>query len=232
MYCVKCGCELADSEEKCPICGIRAYHPDVERTLSDPLYPDNPKTVRQSVSRFGAMFIVTSIFILGVLVSLICNISLSGEITWSGIVTGALILGYVLVILPIWFRSPNPVIFVPCDFAACTLYLLYIDIFTDGDWFLTFAFPTVGGSMIIVTAVLALCRYVRKGYLYIFGGAAILTGAQCVLMEFLINHTFEIYDKLVWSFYPFIVCLIIGLLLIIIAICPALRTTLEKKFFV
>lgn len=31
MYCVKCGVELDDAEERCPLCGTRVYHPDIER---------------------------------------------------------------------------------------------------------------------------------------------------------------------------------------------------------
>ena len=34
--------------------------------------------------------------------------------------------------LPLWFRRPNPVIFVPVDFAAIGLYLLYINFATGG----------------------------------------------------------------------------------------------------
>ena len=39
-------------------------------------------------------------------------------------VAGALVVSYVVLALPVWFRRPNPVIFVPCDFAAAALYLL------------------------------------------------------------------------------------------------------------
>ncbi len=232
MYCIKCGVELADSEERCPLCGLRVYHPDISRELSEPLYPNNPEVKRQTVSRFGALFIVTSIFVLGMLLPTICNISISGEITWSGYVIGALILTYTLVVLPVWFRNPNPVVFVPVDFAVTALYLLYIDFVTKGDWFLTFALPSIGGIAIISTAVVALCRYVRRGHLYIYGGAAILCGAQCVMMELLLNCTFNLNDKLVWSIYPCVVCAVIGIWLIVIAICPILRRTLSKKFFV
>ena len=41
MYCIKCGVALAESEEKCPLCGTRVYHPDLEIPHGDPLFPDN-----------------------------------------------------------------------------------------------------------------------------------------------------------------------------------------------
>ena len=53
-----------------------------------------------------------------------------------------------------------------------------------------------------------------------------------MLIEFLINLTFGVNDRLIWSFYPFAACFMIGLLLIIIAVSPKLRRSLQKRFFV
>ena len=39
MYCANCGVKLADTENRCPLCGTEAYHPDIERPEVDPLYP-------------------------------------------------------------------------------------------------------------------------------------------------------------------------------------------------
>ena len=39
MYCVKCGVELADTENKCPLCGTSVYHPDIVRDKAEPTYP-------------------------------------------------------------------------------------------------------------------------------------------------------------------------------------------------
>ena len=39
MYCVKCGVKLADSEKICPLCGTKAYHPDIERGEVNAIYP-------------------------------------------------------------------------------------------------------------------------------------------------------------------------------------------------
>ncbi|MBQ1537590.1 MAG: hypothetical protein IIZ73_04635 [Ruminococcus sp.] len=232
MYCIKCGVELADSEKKCPLCFTTVYHPELPQPEGEPLYPDNPPIKRQTVTRAGALFVITAFFLLGALLPMICDLSLNGGISWSGIVAAAVVLLYVLTVLPIWFRHPNAVVFLPCDHAACALFLLYICLFTDGKWFLSFALPTVGGSALITTAAVALCKYVGRGYLYIFGGMFMLTGGHIMLIEFLINLTFGVNDRLIWSFYPFAACFMIGLLLIIIAVSPKLRRSLQKRFFV
>ncbi len=39
MYCMNCGVRLGDSEKRCPLCGLRVYHPDLETPRGEPLYP-------------------------------------------------------------------------------------------------------------------------------------------------------------------------------------------------
>lgn len=232
MYCVKCGVELDDAEERCPLCGTRVYHPDIERGEGEPLFPRTAESEVQTVSRGGALFIITSIFALAVLLPLVCNLSINRAVTWSGFVTGAVLLAYIVIVLPLWFKKPNPVIFVPCDFAAAAVYLLYIDLAVHGGWFMTFALPITGGAALITTAAVTLCRCLRRGYLYIFGGVVILSGGFAVLVESMLTLTFGEHMRIGWSLYPLAACTLIGLWLLIVAICPNLRDSLKKKFFV
>ena len=122
-------------------------------------------------------------------------------------------------------------IVMPVDFAAIILYLLYIDLATGGHWFLTFAFPVAGSIGALITTVVALLRYVRRGYLYIFGGALIAAGGLAMLLEFLLNLTFGVHQTFFWSFYPLAAGVLLGVMLIIIAVCPPLRRSLHRKFF-
>lgn len=119
---------------------------------------------------------------------------------------------YVVILLPMWFRRPNPVIFVPVDFIAVGLYLLYINFATGGHWFLSFAFPVTGAIGLLISAAVALTHYLRGGYLYIYGGMLILGGGLAVLIEFLINLTFQIHETLFWSFYPMVAGIVLGLM--------------------
>ena len=231
MYCMNCGVKLADTEKQCPLCGTAAYHPDIPREEVRPLYPQNRQPAPVVNSR-AAQIIATAAFLLPILVTLLCDLQINGRVTWSGYVTGALLTGYVLFVLPYWFRRPNPVIFVPCGFAAVGLYLLYIDLASGGDWFLSFAFPVTGGIGLIVTTVVVLLKYVRRGKLYIFGGAAIALGAFMPLMEFLIYFTFHRPRFVGWSVYPLVALVLLGGTLIFLAICRPARETMERKFFI
>ena len=230
MYCVKCGVELADGESKCPLCGTPVYHPDIPVTDAKPPYRSYVRPPMR-VNHRGVMFLVTMVYVMLILQLIICDFSISGGFVWSLYADGGLVLSYIVFLLPLWFRRPNPVIFVPCDFAAVALYLLFIDLMTGGNWFLSFAFPVVGIAGIIVTAVVALVRYVRRGYFFIFGGAVIACGGYLVLLEFFLNITFKLRGTFIWSIYPLIGCFLMGMALIVIGISKPLRESLSKKFF-
>ena len=231
MYCVNCGVELADSETVCPLCGTRVFHPDLSRPQADAPYPPDHHVKPEDVNRSGILFVMTMLALLPAVICLLCDWRINGGIVWSGFAAGAIGLLYVLIVLPMWFKRPNPVIFVPVDFVAIGLYLLYIDLAVKGGWFLSFAFPVTAAIGLLLTAVVALVRYVRGGDLYIFGGALILAGGLAVLIEFLINVTFGIHKALLWSIYPLAAGVILGGMLLVIAICKPLRKSLHRKFF-
>ncbi|MDO5400337.1 MAG: DUF6320 domain-containing protein [Eubacteriales bacterium] len=230
MYCIQCGVKLADSERVCPLCGTVVFHPQLTQPQGEPLYPADRRPSPQ-VNPIGAQFVVTVVFLLPMLITLLCDLQLNRGVTWSGYVVGALLLSYVILVLPGWFLHPNPVVFVPIDFGAVMLYLLYIDLATGGGWFLSFAFPVTGGIMVITTTVVTLLRYLRRGKLYVFGGASIATGAFMLLVEYLANLTFHTPRASLWSLYPLTVLGLLGIMLLTIAICRPMRESLERKFF-
>ena len=229
MYCVKCGVKLEDTELKCPLCGTAVYHPDIEREAAEPLYPKSkmPDVRHKSKALCGAVLIL---FIIPLIVCLITDMTFDREIDWFGYVFCSLVLVYVVVCLPMWFKKPNPVIFVPCDFAAVALLLLYINIATDGNWFLTFALPITGAVALITCTLVTLLRYVRRGVLYIVGGSTLALGLLMPLIEFLLLVTFNI-KFIGWSMYPLMVIFTAGALLIYIAISRSAREILKRKLF-
>lgn len=231
MFCINCGVKLADSESCCPLCGVTVFHPDLDRPDGDPLYPPHRKPMPQVSSR-GIQIVLTTIFLIPLLITLMSDLQLNDGITWSGFVIGALLVTYVISVMPVWFTRPNPVVFIPCSFAAICVYLLYINETTGGNWFLTFAFPITAGIGIIVTAVVALLRYLRRGRLYIVGGALILLGAFTLVMELLLCLTFDVAQFIGWSLYGLITLGLVGGMLIFLAINRPARETMERKFFI
>ena len=229
MYCINCGVKLADTEKKCPLCNTVVYHPCFEQREARPLYPGNrlPESGSGSKALNGAVIIL---FFIPLLVCLFADLSLDGKMEWFGYVAGALAVSYVAFALPLWFQKPNPVIFVPCNFVSIALYLLYINFATKGDWFLCFALPVVGGLCLITCAVVTLMYYLRKGKLYILGGAFMALGAFMLLVEFLMKVAFGL-RIIGWSIYPLVVLFLLGGLLIYFAINSAAREIMERKLF-
>lgn len=231
MYCCSCGVKLADSEKKCPLCGLEAYHPKLPRNTGEGMYPAHQYPPHE-VSPWGIRVLVLLFFLLPLAIVLLCDVPVSGGITWSGYVIGALVLLYVVVVLPLWFKKPNPVIFVPIDFAAIAVYLLYINFAVGGKWFLSFAFPVTGFWALTVTTVVTLRRYVRRGRLYVYGGAVMAVGAFFPIMELLLYVTFDEIGFIGWSFCPMTVLLLLGGFLIFLGICRPARELMERKFFI
>lgn len=229
MYCIRCGVQLVEGQTRCPLCATEMVLPeDLRRDTT--LYPadKHPKAHKRNL---WPHVVIAAGFLLPMLIVLICNWQLSHSIDWSGYVVGALLVSYVALGLPRWFRKPNPVIFTPCAFAAAALYVLYIQWMTGGSWYLTFALPVIVGLTLIVTAVVTLVKYVRKGLLYIYGGASIAFGALTLLMEFLLVITFPGVPFVGWSLYPLTVFAVVGGLLIFLAICRPARDMMERKTF-
>ncbi len=230
MYCIHCGVKLSDTEKVCPLCQTRVFHPDLERLSAKPLYPEG--TPKERTDTKAIQILLTILWLLPAILVYLVDWQIHESVTWSGYVIGALGLSYVSIILPLWFRKPNPVIFTPCGFGALAVYLLYINLKLNGSWFLSFAFPVTGGICLIVTAVVTLMRYVPKGRFFIFGGATIALGGFMLLVEFLLNLTFRIPKFVGWSLYPLVVLALLGGILIYLGISPQARETLERKFFI
>ena len=231
MYCIKCGVKLADTEKVCPLCNTRVFHPDLSQGDGEALYPPNiyPKTKKAS---YIPQMLATVAVALAAIIVFLCDWQINKGVTWSGYVIGALVFGYVSLILPSWYKKPNPVVFVPIAFTVLGVYLLYINQYLNGDWFLSFAFPLVGGLGVLITALVTLLRYLKKGKLYVFGGFFVALGGFMLLIEFMANYTFKVQSFHGWSLYPLVSLVMLGGFLLFVAIYRPAREVMERKFFI
>ena len=229
MYCVKCGVQLADTEKKCPLCETVVYHPQITQETIEELYPDGkmPKSSSGRAFRCGAVIII---FMIPLIVTFLSDIQIDEQLDWFGYVAGGLAVSYLTFAVPMWFKNPNPVIFVPCDLAACAVYLFYIDYSTGGNWFFTLALPIVSGVAIILCTYVTLSRYLKKGKLYVIGGSVIALGGLITCIELLICATFNKYF-IGWSLYSLISLFLVGGLLIYLAMNSVARDKIERKLF-
>ncbi|MBE6650361.1 MAG: zinc ribbon domain-containing protein [Ruminococcaceae bacterium] len=230
MYCINCGVKLSDTEKSCPLCGTVPYHPDLVRTEADSLYPKNKYPKTKKVSRIGIMMAMSILSLIAAIVPMLCDFGINSSMTWSAFVVGAVVMGYPAFVLPFWFKKPNPAIFTAVFFVCSALYLLFINIITSGDWFLSFVFPTVGVIGLTITAVVTLTYYLKNGKLFVFGGAFLAIGGYMPLMELFLSITFG-YDFIWWSLYPMVPLMAFGLILIFFGATPSAREGVERRFF-
>jgi len=235
MYCINCGVELQQGARSCPLCGLRVFHPDIAEQPEPAPYP--PRTAAKArISRGGLLFLVTAVFLIPMLVCLFTDLHLSGHVSWSGYVLTGLPALYAVACLPLWFRKPNPVIFFPVSMAALLLLALYVCLKTGGRWFLPFALPVGGALTLIVEAVIVLLRHTvgphRHRALYILGGALLALGGECMLIEALAAACFGGGGLRWWSLYPMGALGLLGLAMLVIAICRPLRRALYKRMFI
>ena len=228
MYCMNCGVKLGDGEEKCPLCGLRAYHPDLSRTPGPTLYPREWHA--PEAERSGLRYFLTVFFLVAAGACLIVDILLKGGMTWSGFALAGLGMGYVLIVLPLWFRRPNVVVFLGLDFLAAGLMLLYIDLRVDGGWFLSLAFPVTALYGVLVTGFAAILKYVRRGRFFQLGGGCIAFGCSAMLLELFISITFG-FRMFAWSLYPAAILSTVGLFWILAGIIRPLGDAIRKKTF-
>ncbi len=227
MYCVKCGVRLQEGVNRCPLCGTPVWNPEgveAENTYSERL----PQHTREST--LPAAVALSILCVIAEAVVLTVCLHLYGELQWGVYAMGGIALFAVMLVLPLWFRRPNPEVFIPVNHAACALFLLMICLETGGSWFLSFAFPVTGISCLLSTALVCLLRHVKQGRTFIFGGFLLLLGGFTVLIEFFEHITFAA-PMFLWSLYSLVGFGAAGLFLLITGIIPSLRAVMEKLFF-
>ncbi len=228
MFCPKCGTHLSENSRKCPLC--LTVLPELDQKKHAPFYPNTPRP-REKEDFRALLFLVTLFFFIAGSVVLALDWIENGEIGFSFYVAAPLLILYASFLLPRWFRRPNPVIFLPIVFCCVMAALLYVDLRTQGGWFLSFAFPVLGGFFLFLEAAVALLYYLRGGRLYIFGGLFLSLGILSFVAEILYRVTFSLPVRLTYSILFLIFFSILGLGLIVIAIVPPYRRYFERRFF-
>ncbi|MDI9540702.1 MAG: DUF6320 domain-containing protein [Bacillota bacterium] len=230
MYCVKCGVKLSDDLTVCPLCQTKIYYNEEQiKAIKEKKYPETMPT-RSNANRSLAS-ILTMLSLLTISIILILCYQVYDEIRWGGYAVFSVGVFYCVFVLPLWFKKINPIISVLINHTAISLFLLYINLKTGGDWFLSFALPL--NIIICVNVILAiiLIKYVSKGRYFFAGGIIILIGLSSMLIEFFQHLTFDT-KMFVWSLYVVVCCGIFGIFLILAGIIKPLKNYLNKRFFI
>lgn len=232
-YCVNCGVELADNQERCPLCGTAVLNPaEPGRKLSAPPFPSDmlDGTIHR---RHRAAFVAIAILLLiPLLTCLVCDIALNEIMTWSRYVVAGFIIIYAFVFPPAFIRRHRVTISIIIDWLALVLFLWMICSFTGGSWFWPFALSVSTVSLGMIYIVYILARHSPWNFLKI--GSVVLgaSGLFSLYIEWIINRTFFDGKPMLWSFFTMIPCVVLCILLAFVDSNKELKQAIKKRFFI
>ena len=230
MYCVRCGVRLQEGVKACPLCGTPLWCPEAGEMAPAATYSDRyPVLSRQKRLTIMASLMVS--LLAAMVACLTIALNTTGRMGWSFYVIVGTAAFYLIFLLPLWFRRPHPMIFVPVAFLSLCLLLFLISLYTGGHWFWTFAFPLTVLLAALTIGAVALYRYLKRGTIFITGGLLIAIGGSCLLAEFFLHLTFRT-GMFTWSLYAAAVFLLFGGFLILAGVIRPLREHLERTFFI
>lgn len=230
-YCVNCGVELEKSEKHCPLCGVEVINP--ARPYDDKAVRPYPKRLDPINARINRQFIASVLTICMAFPAVLClaiNLSLSGSLSWSLYVTGALVVIWTAVVPAYLFRRPSLTrLFLPVLISLSLYLLLIAQMQKDSSWYLTLALPIILVSAILfyLNAWLIIHRKVR-GFAI---PAMILISIGLLTVSCDITIGLHLGSDWVpdWSFYVLIPCLAVAMLSLTVARRQSIREEIKKR---
>ncbi len=184
-YCVRCGVRLEDHADQCPLC--RTPVPEEFRSTDNQHQELRDLSITREVqvpSRYVAG-ISTMLLLIPIGISLIIDISLNGEVTWSYFAMISIIMFWVLLVQPFILRSYRALRSLTNDLLALAIFLVLIDIKQPP---VTWAgYPAFSLALIVVH--LFIFRFLRSGYariwLSMLSIQAYITGIESLTRSYL-----------------------------------------------
>ncbi len=202
-YCVNCGVELGDAEKACPLCQTPVINPvSPWKEPQKKPYPDRvDKLMRVVDYKFGVR-LAALLLIIPVFVTLLCNIAVNKEISWSIYVIGGVTCFFVWVFLPLLFKKRRPYVFVLLDGISTAAYLAVIALMTGGlNWFLTLALPLVSVTLLTIMLFIFIGRRKKISPLHKMAAFSLGIGILSVAIELIIDLFLYSAIVPVWSLY-------------------------------
>lgn len=230
-YCVNCGVELAPSEKSCPLCGVEVINP--LSTGNEPTSRPYPSRVEKVVNRIDRKYLaglIGIILLIPITVCLLCDI-LDGGLSWSLLVSGAVISLFVICIVPIMYKRPQPLLFLLFDTLAICAYLLMIEFASRGAWFLPLGLPIVLCSATL-TALLMLWLRKKRPIALTCGFAVLGAGLLSVCINMIVNAFLGLSVFPSWSLYSLLPCLVLFVFFVVLNKRNRWKENIKKRLFI
>jgi hypothetical protein len=198
--CKKCGVELEEGLEICPLCNNPLRDEDTAINLPGKNGTNegySPLTRKEKVRLFWELS--TLFHFSALVVTLLIDIITNGRPSWSLYVVTSLVASYVYITL-LTLAVSKLWIFLPGLLVNSLGFLALLDLLHNGmEWFINPGLPLAGFFVILLGLVMYFAyRTSQKGF-NIIGFAALAIGIYCILAEIFISLAHKNEIVLSWS---------------------------------
>lgn len=228
-YCVNCGVKLKESEKVCPLCNTKVINPNNLKTDFIPAYSQNIEKTKK-VNKKYLCFLITIILMGVTIITVLCNLIFTGNITWSIYVVASILflnskLSFVL------FKNKFFPLFIDL---LTTETLIYVIAYLNNGlhWFYYLVCPFI----FIIWIYIILCTFVlsKKKYNLLRRFSVAFSFISVILL--IIESCIDMYkyEKITinWSIYAILPIIIIGTILFLISYNRKLIEEIKQRIFI
>ncbi len=230
-YCSRCGVEVDEGVEVCPLCGTPIQQLENEKPVTiKKRYPDIPIKEDKKYNRTEkekrslAIEIITISLLVPFLLTLFIDLIVNHTVTWSRFSILVLFFVWIITVTPL-FIPKKPIFIVLAEVTAVLSFLALLDYFTDWkiEWFINYALPIIIvtiliASLVVFVSLLAKVKGANIAAYILFG-----IGALIFALEIIIER------KITWSLFVLTPTVVIGSLLLYLHFRFTKRMDLKEK---
>ena len=230
-YCVHCGVKLGETEKRCPLCGTVVLDPsEPEKPAAPRAYPVRTPEQELKKSKRFLLLLSALMLLLPAALCLAIDYLLGDGLSWSVYASGALILLFVSVAVPLLVTQYRAYFSVGTAFACLNLYLFLVEGQSASQgWFLPIALPALTAAAGLIFVVILLYREGVLNRLTLPAAALISAALECLLIEWLCVLRRGGPMDFVWSPFVMAPCVFIALALFFINGNGAVREEVRRR---
>lgn len=193
MYCSKCGEQLPDGTVNCPACDPIIVNSQPQAQTKEPFFRPAGKGSKSYAALFSALLVFPATICTAI------DLAFDRYDYWFGYVVGALIVTWVIAVLPVLKITPPFATAMIC-FASIVGYTIYIA-YKSGhfEWLSGFILPMFILTAAFIAVDVSLIGSKRIKGLHIFSLLSLESAAYLVCLEATLDNAFNGVVDLKWS---------------------------------
>ncbi|MDO5325118.1 MAG: DUF6320 domain-containing protein [Clostridia bacterium] len=229
-YCVHCGVKLGDGKKRCPLCQTPVYDPAEPRREAAAPYPVRMPEQELKKSKRFLLMLSALMLLMPALLCFIIDFLISGAVTWSGYASGALVMLFTSVAVPLQANKHQVYFAIASSFVCLNGYLMLVEhLSASGPWFFPIALPALTLAAVLIFFITKLYRDGWLNKLTILAAFLAAIPAECLFIEWLCNLSWGKGPTFIWSPFVLAPCMFLSLALFFINGNRAVREEVRRR---